>query len=695
MSIYSLPAFFAFAINVSLVVILILNDPKSRTHRLFALLIGCFALLNAADIAMVNSRTPDAASAAGAVIGAGLLFSTTFNLILSFSFPREIKSTFGRWPVRLMFLIPPVTLVIPLALQWFHPLEIRRLADTDVYSYVVSLYGGPWNGVMYALIFVYLAWALGNLITQVRGSRVRGELLKIVHLLLGTIVFAAFIVVLDVLHTTEKLHFYASRVLLLLISLFFAYVVLGSRLFVLRQLGKQGLVYSLVTGTILGFYVIIITNVADVVGRQIGVRSFVVEALLILLLALFFRPLIVQVQRLTEQLFYKHLFRYRQRFIRFTREAFAITNVSSLSLAVTAFLRDTLFATDAEVMLLADDSQRFTGILSPARQVSADGCLGRIVKQEEKAHEVSALIPVCSGEEQTLLAAFRGGYILPLLGEKDPTGVLLIGRPAAAKTYTLDEVEFFSIFANEVAIALERNLLMAKMRREEVRTAQMEKLAALGRLTAGIAHEFRNPLNIIATSAQLIIRRPGEEELHRETARYITEETDRLARTIDAFLEFAKPHSPVWERVHIGDIFKSVGEHLQARISGGMISLRTSVEDGAEWLMSSPDHLHRILTNLGLNAIEAMPSGGDLFFAARRKTDGRLLLEVRDTGGGISPDHQSRLFDPFFTTKPTGTGLGLPIVYTMVERLHGTVTFTSSPSGTTFIIDLPIQGETR
>ncbi|HSQ74880.1 MAG TPA: ATP-binding protein, partial [Bacteroidota bacterium] len=264
--------------------------------------------------------------------------------------------------------------------------------------------------------------------------------------------------------------------------------------------------------------------------------------------------------------------------------------------------------------------------------------------------------------------------------------------PKSGKPFTAEQVAFLTAFGSGLSIAVERNALVARMRTEQARISKMEKLASLGRLTAGIAHEFRNPLNIISTSAQTILRNPDNVALHIETGGYILEETIRLTQTVDEFLQFAKPHTPVWEQVNIGDVITRALQGLLEFGRAKQVRVQTEVDPLLPRITTSPQHIERVLRNLGLNAIEAMLPGGTLTVAAYPQTTGRIAVTVSDTGPGIPPEHHARLFDPFFTTKPNGTGLGLAIVFMLIETVRGGITFTSTSLGTTFRIELPVNG---
>lgn len=695
MSPYSLPALVAFAINVSLVIIVLLDNPRSHTHRLFALLIFCFALWNFADIIVVNSTTPEAAAVGGAIIVAALLFASAFFLVLSFSFPRPIRSRFDRLPFRPMFLVLPLTFSILAGLGLFQPLLLHRFKAQGVYCYIANTTGGTLDVAMYAMVFAYLAWGVRNLTLQLKSSTQRKERRHILYTLTGTLGFALLVVLLGVLREHEAIHFYATRVMYLLISLSFAYVVLGNRLLILRRLGKEGLAYSVVTGLVFAFYLIVIKNIAETLGRQLGISSVVMEIVLILVLAVAFRPLVVRIQSLVEHLFSQSMFRRRQKFIQFSRSVFHLTTLPDLARAVRTFLADAIPATGSDMFVEGENAGMLHSVLSPGRTLHLNSGLTRFFTNHHKPHEVAELLGICSDEQRAVLQPFIGGYLIPLVAERGLIGVLAVGPKPTERPYTFDEEEFLSVFANEVTAAAERCVLIEKMQENEIRVTKMEKLAALGRLTAGIAHEFRNPLNIIATSAQTILRNPDNRELHQETGRYILEETDRLNRTVDDFLQFAKPHTPVWQQVMLDELIDRTITSLRQRSDAVGVHIYKEVCESLPPITTSPQHLERVLTNLGLNAIEAMSRGGRLTFIAKATDADSVAVSVKDTGPGIPTEYHPRLFDPFFTTKPAGTGLGLAIVYMMVQSMRGNISFTTNRTGTTFHIELPIDGSQK
>lgn len=690
-SFYSLPAVVALAINLSLAVIIILDNPKGYSNRLFALLILCFAFWNVADVIIVNSSTLELASLGGAVIVGAMLFASAFFLILSFSFPVSINSKLDRISIRPLFFILPFVFTIITGLQIVSPFKMREIPEENIYIYVVDIFSDKLNVVIYIVLFLYLGWGIRNLILQIKQSRSKKVRSQIVYFLLGMMGFSVLVIILDLLKDYEQLHFYGSRITYLLISIFLSYVVLSGKILIFRKRGKQGLTYAIVTGIMFGFYIFVIKNIASLIEDRFAIESLWVEAVLIVFLAFIFRPVVARVQTLVEHLFYQDIFRYRRNFIRFTREAVHYTNARELTEAVVRFLRETIFVSASDILLKDDSESIFRSVINPGITLSMDRCLSVIIGKEQKPCEVEEILETCTTEERTILQNYRDGYIVGLYSEKAMSGLLLIGPMTTRKPYSIDEVEFFTIFANEISITIERNMLIEKIRDEQVKAAQLERLASLGRLTAGIAHDLRNPIGIISLSAQTILRNPQDEKLHQKMSAFIVEESKRLNKNVDTFLQFAKPHKPTWEKANLEQIIGETIQAINTKASESNVTINKEFFGEIPEMITSVQHLNRVLTNLGTNAIEAMPKGGELNFKVMNK-DNFITITVSDTGTGIPEELKSKIFDPFFTTKSTGTGLGLSIVHSMVESINGEISFTSNKNGTTFYIKLPIDG---
>ena len=227
--------------------------------------------------------------------------------------------------------------------------------------------------------------------------------------------------------------------------------------------------------------------------------------------------------------------------------------------------------------------------------------------------------------------------------------------------------------------------------------AQQEKLASLGLLAAGVAHEIRNPLTAI--KARLFTQQkhldPGSRQA--TDAAFIDREINRLERIVKDFLQFARPAEPRLQALTVEPLLREVRELLTPQWEPRGVRIQLD-EVCPGWIRVDPQQIQQVLVNLVQNAAESIGREGTVTLSARRATHrlgGQLvpvvLLEVSDTGHGIAPEIQKRLFDPFFTTKETGTGLGLSIAARIVEKHGGAMEFQTAPHrGTTFGIVLPL-----
>ncbi|HVI52380.1 MAG TPA: ATP-binding protein [Candidatus Sulfotelmatobacter sp.] len=230
---------------------------------------------------------------------------------------------------------------------------------------------------------------------------------------------------------------------------------------------------------------------------------------------------------------------------------------------------------------------------------------------------------------------------------------------------------------------------LGQLRSLEAELRRKDRLSALGEVAMGIAHEVRNPLGTIKTSAELVRKREGLAPGDVKLLGYVVDEVRRIDSLITEFLSFARPTAPVLRRLPLSAVAKRVADFCEPELSSHKISL--SVEDQSDGVMvdGDEDHLFQAALNLVLNAIDAMEGGGTLTISVWR--DGAWAkISFADTGPGIPSDMQEKIFDPFFTTKPRGTGLGLAKVFAVMENHQGGVDLNSEAGqGSCFILMLP------
>ncbi len=219
-----------------------------------------------------------------------------------------------------------------------------------------------------------------------------------------------------------------------------------------------------------------------------------------------------------------------------------------------------------------------------------------------------------------------------------------------------------------------------------------ERMAALGAMSARIAHEIRNPLASITGSAQMLRDDPVAADSDRKLVSLIVTESSRLNRILTGLLDYARDRAPSIREVSLSEIFRKIQLMLEKDPSfhKELVNVRQFIENGDIRFPSDPDIIIQVLLNVALNALQALPDGrGELDFSAR--SEGPLVrLEVKDNGRGMGRDELARAFEPFYTNKPNGTGLGLATSLHYVQALEGNITLNSSEgAGTTVSISLP------
>lgn len=239
------------------------------------------------------------------------------------------------------------------------------------------------------------------------------------------------------------------------------------------------------------------------------------------------------------------------------------------------------------------------------------------------------------------------------------------------------------------AVLILRDLREVKELQEKVRRA--ERMASLGRLAAGVAHEIRNPLGSIRGFAQYFKNRFDQNTEDQKYASIMIKEVDRLNRVISELLDFARPAEPDFKEEDIKEILEHSLKLVESDTKNVNISL--DVEEGLEKIKADRDQLTQAFLNIFLNSVDAMENHGKISISARKmKERDQIEIRISDNGRGIAKENLSKLFDPFFTTRKDGTGLGLAIVHKIVENHKGEIEVKSEEDkGTTFSIFLPLK----
>ncbi|HEX5603886.1 MAG TPA: ATP-binding protein [Pyrinomonadaceae bacterium] len=438
----------------------------------------------------------------------------------------------------------------------------------------------------------------------------------------------------------------------LLPSVLLAYYIYRYRY--LEIIIEESLVVVTFATVVLTVYVFGIRTIGDWMTQRYGVRPGLVEALLILALALLAAPLRGFLAQRFHKLFEREAALYKEIVARIGSYAGQYKDLSDLLHFVEERTTEALGL--RQLKIFVEDSEPW-------------------VQEVLENSKESGWLPI---EDHAVLndQSFKIAY--PLRREDKVQGLLAVD--AASASLTPDAQTILSLLADQVAIAIDDSRLLEENLRLERELAERERLAALGRMAATVAHEIKNPLSAIKSIAQVMRE---DENLRNEYERdlgLIVGETDRLSQSVTQLLSFARKESPAGQPLSVDELVRSVVDLFRANAREQGIVLDLVVKVDAELAGRSVSALRDALSNLLLNALQATPAGGRVELLAAQ-SDGELVISVQDSGTGVPVDLRERIWEPFFTTRQRGTGLGLAIVRKRVQEVGGTATLVTGNGG--------------
>ncbi len=331
------------------------------------------------------------------------------------------------------------------------------------------------------------------------------------------------------------------------------------------------------------------------------------------------------------------------------------------------------------------------------------------IKDNSSKEKISQLIQL-----KDEMRKIEAEVCLALLSKGDLGGILILGKKISGKPYSKQDLDLLQTLTNQAAMALDNAKLhqevknwgkelnqkvkkkSEELKKSQARLLQSEKLAGIGQLAAGIAHEIRNPLGIIATSLYYLNEIiPKKKEDIKRHFQIMEEEISRCESIINSLLEFSRKSTQEFELVEVNQLLNITLPLVEKDLFVKDIELIKKFHHRPT-IKANMDEIKQVFLNLILNATQAMPRGGKLEITTSITKNERARIKVADSGTGIPEKHLPKIFDPFFTTKEPGkgTGLGLTLTYNIIERWGGTIQVEShGVKGTTFTVEFPILKE--
>ncbi|MEZ4400911.1 MAG: ATP-binding protein [Kofleriaceae bacterium] len=587
-----------------------------------------------------------------------------------------------------------------------------------VYGAVISpIHESDWFLVPFgAYVFGGLYRCVYDMYVQYRAIQKRVERARIRYLALGGFI-ATTLALTDVLPRFGVAWPALGNVLSILYLYFISQTLFRSRLIDVNELvGKMAVLGSLVV-MLSAVYSLLLSWVG---GGQNGLYllNALVASFVILIL---FEPVRARLEGGINRWLLRQRTEMRGRLEGLRRELASVVDVGDLVARIITALEESRRVTDAGVYLLDPDGAGLdrSGYFGAAPLDRLDAGAARAfidrlrsgyVDLELLRRERTALPADAPADRRETLDAviatceeLKAGLAFPFLGtaetEQGPwlLGFMALRDDRVDGSFDLDDVDVFRALASQAARVIESSQAYEGVK-------ERDRLAALGEMSAGLAHEIRNPLGAIKGAAQLLVgpdRKPlplGPES--GEFIDIILEEVDRLNNVVTRFLDYARADRAEGARpqpIDLNQVLRKVVTLLTAAPEAKEVELTARYDDQLPMVVADPEALVQVFLNLGLNAMQAMPDGGALDILTTRRRRSRLgygqfaEVRLRDTGHGIPADKLTKLFIPFYTTKARGTGLGLAIAQRIISQSGGTIEVRSTPgAGSTFSVFLPV-----
>ena len=488
-----------------------------------------------------------------------------------------------------------------------------------------------------------------------------------------------------------------------------SYAIIQYRLLDINVVLKRSLIYALILiGMLVPCYLIVIGGQA-LAFRSVSYTYSLLMLFLLVAVGFVFPKVRFKTEDALERVLFKKRTDYRETLLRSSREMVSVMDLKALSESLVDTIGRAFGVEKVSLFLLNDAKGTYNSVAW--RGADENNSKVTLMTKQDPVVEWLSEHPEPTVREELQMArdgaakeraAARMGQLdaeisLPIVSKDKVIGILHLGHKEGKEIYSSEDLELLSTLANQAAIAIENARLYENLKQSQDTLRRADRLSSLGLLTAGLAHEIRNPLVAIRTFTQLLPERYNDAEFREGFQGLALKEVDRICGLINDLLSFARPSRPNVAEENMNDVVDGIARILEteAKEKGVEITRDFGLNLPKVWI--DREQMKQVFMNLILNAIQAMREGGSIFISTRlisRDEAGHsgqfVQVEVRDTGIGIPAENLDHIFDPFFTSKDEGSGLGLSISHQIVQEHGGYVTVESKVDvGTTFFINLP------
>ncbi len=700
MNLYSLPPLITFVINFSIALIILFDNIKDTKNRWFAAFIIMFSLWNLSEVILLNSDNKSNALFAAQILYRIIFITPAFFVIIAHIFPQNFLRYSKKFIFILsVFLIPILTLFLSYPNFQIQIIPIKSLHNVFYYQ-IIYLFKLKFLVLLFVSL-LYIVWGSYTLYSKIDRLKLIREKNQVRFLLYGFLTIVLGYLVINVFRAEIKQFFhipfyFLANGLSLLVSIFFLVALLRFQ-FLNNKTLKKGIIYFFFFTLVLAIYLMFVIGFGKTLKHYFGINADFFNASVLMILVFLIRPVETKIHSWIDRTGEKDIYRYRHNFNKFNSRIREYLPHDRFFDLIFNFLKDNYDTSEVLTFTFSPETEEYIQINSqntlPLSIKSTCYLINELSKFKNPFELYSLDFKKIDKDIIQQLKTKNIRLILYLRIDNKIQALLMLSTKKGDKNYSATELEQLSIFTNDITLAYQRNLMIEKLQREAAEKFQMEKLASLGQLTAGIAHEIRNPLNTISLSVQTLTAGNAGGDEQKELLQYISEEISRLEKLLNDFLKLSRIRKSETALVSVPDLFDRIVKNFEME-NTQEISLMVENNLSRDQIISDFDALYQILLNLTKNAVDAITekagkvkdftsADGQITIAAI-ETNSAYFFEVKNNGLEISEPQKSKIFEPFFTTKETGTGLGLAIVHNLVKMLNGKIIVDSNLYGTIF-----------
>jgi C4-dicarboxylate-specific signal transduction histidine kinase len=485
---------------------------------------------------------------------------------------------------------------------------------------------------------------------------------------------------------------------------------------------KKGVIFSTLMASIIGVYSLLIFLGQNIFQETLRINQWIATIITAFVIAVGYKPLETYITNITDKYFFRKKYDY-QKTLKDSSEAMnLLTDIDRLVKLTTRIVARRMELEEASTLIYdeprhkylvraaegksrdlwgttySDNFELFKHLFSSKQILLKDEVVNtlnsKLIMPDERKRLTTIRKEMDKLHAQMCVPSItRGKY----MGNK-LVAVFCMGTKKSGDMYSNEDIQLLSTLSNQAAVAVENAIMYSDLMKQfqelketKDQLVQSEKLAALGTMAAGIAHEIKNPLTSLQLFSQMMAERFDDHEFREKFTQIVPPEIERLNKIVNELVSFAKPSKLIMEPAQVNDILDKTIR--LSEISFKKLNVKVIKEFGpVPAVMCDQQKLMQIFLNLIMNGSQSMASGGTLtvrtYFDDINKN---VCIDIKDTGHGITEENMKKIFAPFFTTKEGGTGLGLAITKRIVEEHKGKIKIKSAVGeGTTFTVELPV-----